>query len=54
MSHNLLVEVQVLMNGRQAIKTTYFFRPGEAPENYAQVRFLFKNFQAECELGLAL
>ena len=30
-------QVQVLMNGRQAIKTTYFFRPGEAPENYAQV-----------------
>ena len=29
--------IQVMMNGRPTIKTTYFFRPGEAPENYAQV-----------------
>ncbi|KAK9833612.1 hypothetical protein WJX74_000510 [Apatococcus lobatus] len=36
-NHLIPITEQVLMNGCQAIKTTYFFRPGEAPENYGQI-----------------
>ncbi|KAK9846783.1 hypothetical protein WJX84_001250 [Apatococcus fuscideae] len=36
-NHLVPISEQVMMNGRLTIKTTYFFRPGEAPENYQHV-----------------
>lgn len=29
--------LQMMMNGRPTIKTTFYFRRGEAPDNYGQV-----------------